>query len=770
MRGFAFAQSEAHDSRPSRGIGVPRLLAVVAAVYLAAHLPFLSRSLEDIDSINFALGLRHFDVAAHQPHPPGYPVYIALGRVALAGVEAAVPGARPATAASLALALLSALGGALAVAALGVVFRALDRRGAGAGAPPASPQWWWATALAAAAPLFWISGVRPMSDMVGLAFASVAMAVLLAGHSRASLVVGAALVGLGAGLRVQTALLSGPVLVLVLWTRRSGPRDLARSAAALAVGGLAWAVPLVWLSGGMGGYLAALGSQAGEDFAFVDMLWANPAPRRIAQALLDTFMSPWGSPSLAGVVGVMAALGTIQVLRRERQALVVLAVAFGPYTAFHLLFQETSHVRYALPLLAPVAWLASRGLVPLGRLGPWLGVAVVSASLVDAVPAAALYAAQPHPAFRVMDDMAREAAGAAPNGVFSHYALYRSLQVGAPPGLPIVAPTRNHEWLGPENYWRRGGRGTIWFLADPRRTDLELYDPRAVFKAEAYPWDVSRRLELGGARPLGAEWYSLLPPDWMVGEGWSLTPEAGGRVRAEGTGLNRGPIEAFVKRQPGPVVLVVGGYYLGAPTDPATSLTLFLDGAAAHTWTHDHQASGPAFLHVVRLPDGIAAGDGPYATLRIGGRPAVGTAMGELAIRQFDVQAETGSLFAFGSGWHEDEFDPSTGRRWRWTSDRADLFVLADAGATLHLRGESPLKYFDTPPTVRVTVGATTLAELKPNADFEWRIAIPPGALPPGGGTVTLSLDSVYLPGPAEGTADTRRLGLRIFGTSLSKD
>lgn len=768
MRGFAFTQSEAHDSRPSRGIGVPRLLAVVAAVYLAAHLPFLSRSLEDIDSINFALGLRHFDVAAHQPHPPGYPVYIALGRVALAAVEAAVPGARPATAASLALALLSAIGGALAAAALGVVFRALDKRAGGA--PPASPQWWWATALAVAAPLFWISGVRPMSDMVGLAFASVAMAVLLAGRSRGSLVLGAALVGLGAGLRVQTALLSGPVLALVLWTRRAGSRDLAPCAAALAVGGLAWAAPLVWLSGGTSGYLAALGSQAGEDFTFVDMLWANPSPRRIAQALLDTFMSPWGSPSLAGVVGVMAAVGTIHVLRRERQALVALAVAFGPYAAFHLLFHETSHVRYALPLVAPVAWLASRGLVPLGRLGPWLGGAVVSASLVDAVPAAALYASQPHPAFRVMDDMAREAAGAAPKGVFSHYALYRSLQVGAPPGLPIVAPTRNHEWLGPENYWRRGGRGTVWFLADPRRTDLELYDPRAVFKAEAYPWDVSRRLELGGARPIGAEWYSLLPPDWMVGEGWSLTPEAGGRVRAERTGLTRGPIEAFVRRQPGPVILVVGGYYLGATTDPATSLTLSLDGVAAHTWTHDHQASGPAFLRVVRLPDGIPAGDDPYATARISGRPAVGTTMGELAIRQFDLQPETGTLFAFGAGWHEDEFDPTTGRRWRWTSDRADLFVLADAGATLVIRGESPLKYFEAPPTVRVAVGDTTLAELKPKADFEWRIAIPPGVLPKGGGTVTLSLDRVYLPGAAEGTVDTRRLGLRVFGASLLKD
>ena len=38
-------------------------------------------TLEDLDSVNFALGVRHFDVAQHQPHPPGYPLFIALGKV-----------------------------------------------------------------------------------------------------------------------------------------------------------------------------------------------------------------------------------------------------------------------------------------------------------------------------------------------------------------------------------------------------------------------------------------------------------------------------------------------------------------------------------------------------------------------------------------------------------------------------------------------------------------------------------------------------------------
>src|SRR5215217_8539075 len=74
------------------GPGVSRAkVYILAAVWLLAHLPFLSPALEDIDSINFALGLHHFDPALHQPHPPGYPVYIALGRLTLGLVHVVAP-------------------------------------------------------------------------------------------------------------------------------------------------------------------------------------------------------------------------------------------------------------------------------------------------------------------------------------------------------------------------------------------------------------------------------------------------------------------------------------------------------------------------------------------------------------------------------------------------------------------------------------------------------------------------------------------------------
>src|SRR6476619_7016804 len=101
--------------RPDRhfafGIRHYAIAATLALAFLVAHLPFLPSSLEDLDSINFALGLRHFDVANHQPHPPGYPIYIALGRLSRAVTHAVAPSLDPVRLDAIALASWSALSG-----------------------------------------------------------------------------------------------------------------------------------------------------------------------------------------------------------------------------------------------------------------------------------------------------------------------------------------------------------------------------------------------------------------------------------------------------------------------------------------------------------------------------------------------------------------------------------------------------------------------------------------------------------------------------------
>src|SRR5438132_11988423 len=59
-------------------------LALLAGATVLSRLPFLTPRLAHWDAVNYALGLHDFNVAAHQPHPPGSPYFILLARLALA--------------------------------------------------------------------------------------------------------------------------------------------------------------------------------------------------------------------------------------------------------------------------------------------------------------------------------------------------------------------------------------------------------------------------------------------------------------------------------------------------------------------------------------------------------------------------------------------------------------------------------------------------------------------------------------------------------------
>jgi hypothetical protein len=79
----------------NQGAGSPRPIVASGALTtqdaLTAALLFLglaaifaltrSRWLDEWDSVNFALALDDFDVARHQPHPPGYAIYVAAGKL-----------------------------------------------------------------------------------------------------------------------------------------------------------------------------------------------------------------------------------------------------------------------------------------------------------------------------------------------------------------------------------------------------------------------------------------------------------------------------------------------------------------------------------------------------------------------------------------------------------------------------------------------------------------------------------------------------------------
>lgn len=762
--------------KPSRDVArlTPSRSAIVvllAIVFLALHLPYLPSTLEDLDSINFALGLHRFDVARHQPHPPGYPVFIAIGKASRALIDSDAK----------ALAAVSVAAGTLGVFAIAAFFVCLRRDDDGR--PVA------ATALAVTSPLYWMTAARPLSDTAGLAAAVGVQALTLASTDVRGLAMAAFCAGLAAGIRSQVFWLTTPLLIVkVILQCRGGPLRSARatgqssggpcrpaharlkasrySAAALAFGGgiLTWFAPLVMLTGGPNAYWRAVSSQGAEDLSGIRMLWTTPTARELLDALYYAFVAPWAIWPFAIVVLGFATLGIVVLARRDRRALWLVVAAFGPYLVFDIVFQETFTSRYALPLTVPIGFLAASGMRALP--GQPALVATVLVSMLGAHiggRSIAAYSREPAPAFRMLADMR---AGAQSPPVLApdrreSFDLRRPLiwlnggapqfdrQLGAPP---------QHEWLESVKYWNDGGRASVWFVVDPRRSAIDLvqHDEPA-----RYRWSLPYPLLMSGTRPSDADWYKIDRPDWYVGNGWALTPEAAGVSEVDRRGLAFGPIDAWVERSVfGGGVILVGGRNFEPTERPRVTVS-----AAALRWSRAVSVTPGGFFELVRLPFMDFDATVPeYVKVTVAASPP-----SRVAIEQFDASSRR-AVLAFGDGWHEPEYDPSTGRRWRWLSDRAELrYLTAPGDWSLHVVGESPKKYYARDSRFVVRQNGAVLRDISASDDFSVDIALPAAPLAPA--TLTIETDQTHVPADTSwrGSPDHRRLGLRIYRCELRR-
>jgi hypothetical protein len=762
-------------------------LVIVCLLFLAGHLPWLVTAPTDFDEGNFVMGVRRFDVAAHQPHPPGYPVFIALGKLArpvsaLWGAETLEYGG-PAAIESRALAIWAALSGAFALVPLFVLLRALEGRGDVALA---------ATLVTAVAPQYWFTAARPLSDMPGLAAVLLVDALLIVAWRRAReqtaraacdpttnaqrLVLVAALVaGLAGGLRSQTLWLVTPLFFLVVAScRGSRTRLVVRSAAVWFVGVAAWAVPMLIATGGVETYLEALRWQARDDLTGVDMLVRDPSSRKVAIALWNTFGLPWATRDFARVMLGFASIGGFILLVRNRTALALLALTFGPYAAFHLLFQETATTRYALPLVPAVVYLAvralgaiARRLVPPRVFGVHGGLSVAATLLATALatltlPAFLRYTRDPSPVFAALGAIAQRQATPADAAaiVASHQVFSRAIATANLRAREILPAPLMAEWRQLGDYWRRGGGSPVLFLRDPRRGSLALVDSQSRSTVGRFRWTFPRQRFLGGIRPDLADLVRMAsPPGWFCADGWHLTPETLGIARRRA----QPDATAYVRRRSEAAVLVLGGELVVAPGEGR--VTASLDGRPIRAWTVS--PSRPRFFHVIALPPGSLEGEGPFAELVVRYDP--GHAAGaEVWFTQIDVQSIGTPFFVLSHGWHEREYDQGIDREWRWTSDRATTFVhAAGRDQTLRIAGESPLKYFDRPPTVTVRAGEHVLIRFAPAGDFTQEIGVAASLLESAGGLLVIETDRTFVPAETGASPDRRRLGLRLFEVSL---
>ncbi|HLG73352.1 MAG TPA: glycosyltransferase family 39 protein [Chloroflexota bacterium] len=307
------------------------------ALYFATRSP----SLDDFDSFNFARAIDHFAVWANQPQPPGYPLYVALSRLfsLLAGNQ------------QLGLLLVSALGGAIAVAVLALI-------GAEFGAA-------WAALPLASMPLFWLSSAMALSDAAGLALASVATWLVIRATTDVRWVVaGLAATGLTLGVRPQDAIVPGGVFLL--WTlprMKRLPGWLALAIGAFAVAVLAVSIPVVDSLGGPAKAYAAMAGQAGY-VGGTDSLFARPLTWVNVEARLaefgSVFSAYFGGPRQGGLAAITILAAILSALAIAARTVRWFALAWLlPYTAFMLLFLRPDDPRKVLPTVPPMLLLVA---------------------------------------------------------------------------------------------------------------------------------------------------------------------------------------------------------------------------------------------------------------------------------------------------------------------------------------------------------------------------------------------------------------------------
>ena len=168
------------------------------------------------------------------------------------------------------------------------------------------------------------------------------------------------------------------------------------------------------------------------------------------------------------------------------------------------------------------------------------------------------------------------------------------------------------------------------------------------------------------------------------------------------------------------------------------------------------------------LPAGTFAGSG-YLPLEVTAHAAdLSGAMVPVGLEQFDLQGAGVPMVGVESGWQEPEYNPLTYVSWRWTTERATLWVRPiGRDVTLTFSGESPLKYYDAAPNVSVSVGGASVARFTPAADFTQEIVLPAAALAAAEGRVVIESDKWFVPGERDGGGDKRHLALRIYSYTV---
>ena len=212
------------------------ILSLLVSICLACRILFVGEYLEGWDSIDFALGLRDYDITYYQPHFPGYPVYMFFCWVVHLFTDND----------TLALTIPGAVLGSVALVPLFYLARRMFTETVA----------WVTVSIYMVNPLCWLQSEKALSDAVGLFFVILAAQLLFYSTTTGRyafryLIFGSVALGMCLGVRLSYF----PFIVLWLYVLRTlsktneGKKMSRYGLFALFTGICVWMVPLLCFTG-----------------------------------------------------------------------------------------------------------------------------------------------------------------------------------------------------------------------------------------------------------------------------------------------------------------------------------------------------------------------------------------------------------------------------------------------------------------------------------------------------------------------------------------
>lgn len=319
-----------------------------ALIVLLVRIVTAPRTPWENDEFLFTEAVRKFDPSRYHPHPPGFPLFVLLGKAF------AVVTHDPWRALVVLNIVLAPVG-----------FIALTR---------ALRNWIDDEQIAAAASLIYflsaamlIHGPLALSDAAAMTFVCLALAAISApddGQHERSAILAGVWISAAIGVRPQLLIPLAPMLVIALIRMRT-VRQRVACGVAFGFVSLMWFLPLLDATGGWNGFVLYQTKQVAY-FATHDAAMSRGA-FSAPQIAIRFLIHPWGSKYLTIPLIALILLGVPAFARRWRPLLPLIA-----FTAVQMVFELGSMdpadaARYSLPIMIAFALAAALGLAAIAR-------------------------------------------------------------------------------------------------------------------------------------------------------------------------------------------------------------------------------------------------------------------------------------------------------------------------------------------------------------------------------------------------------------------